>query len=65
MLDFKKEIQKYKPILEVEDVENSINSDEIKDMMDILKQLSNQKQDTNNRWGEIYCDIPYLRFCYR
>ncbi|MCI8805266.1 MAG: hypothetical protein HFE59_05120 [Clostridiales bacterium] len=49
MLDFKKEIQKYKPILEVEDVENSINSDEIKDMMDILKQLSNQKQDTNNR----------------
>ena len=49
MLDFKKEIQKYKPILEVEDVENSINSDEIKDMMDILKQLSNQNQDTNNR----------------
>ena len=49
MLDFKKEIQKYKTILEVEDVENSINSDEIKDMMDILKQLSNQKQDTNNR----------------
>ncbi len=49
MLDFKKEILKYKPILEVEDVESSINSDEIKDMMDILKQLSNQKQDTNNR----------------
>jgi len=49
MLDFKKEILKYKPILEVEDIENSINSDEIKDMMDILKQFSNQKQDSNNR----------------
>ncbi len=49
MLDFKKEILKYKPILEVEEIESSINSDEIKDMMDILKQFSGQKQGTNNR----------------
>lgn len=48
MIDFKKEILKYKPVLEVDDIENSINSDEIKDMMDILKQLSSQKHDINN-----------------
>ena len=39
MIDLKKEILKYKPVMEVEDVEGSISSDEIQDMMDILKQL--------------------------
>lgn len=42
MIDLKKEILKYKPVMEVEDVENSISSDEIQDMMDILKQFSKQ-----------------------
>ncbi len=42
MIDLKKEILKYKPVMEVEDVEGSISSDEIQDMMDILKQLSKQ-----------------------
>ena len=49
MIDFKKEILKYKPVMEVGEIENSINSNEIKDMMDILKQLSNQNKNTNNR----------------
>ncbi len=48
MIDFKKEIQKYKPIMEVDDIENSINSDETKDMMDILKQLLEQRKAVNN-----------------
>jgi len=49
MIDFRKEILKYKPVMEVDDIENSINSDEIKDMMDILKQLSNQNMSVKNR----------------
>ncbi len=48
MIDFKREIQKYKPIMEVDDIENSINSDETKDMMDILKQLLEQRKAVNN-----------------
>jgi len=48
MIDFKREIQRYKPVMEVDDIENSINSDEIKDMIDILTQLSNQKTIVNN-----------------
>ncbi len=48
MIDFKREIQRYKPVMEVDDIESSINSDEIKDMIDILTQLSNQKTIVNN-----------------
>lgn len=47
MIDFKTEISKYKPVLEVGDVETAINSDEIQDMMDLLKQLSKQTKTSS------------------
>ncbi len=49
MIDFKKEILKYKPVMEAEEIESSINSEEIQDLMDILKQLSGQNKLSNNR----------------
>ena len=49
MLDFKQEIQKYKPVMEVDDIENSIKSNEIEDMIDVLKQFSEKNKTNNNR----------------
>jgi len=41
MIDFKEEINKYKPVLSVDDVESVVN-DEVKDMMDLLQYLTKQ-----------------------
>ena len=41
MIDFKEEINKYKPVLSVDDVENVVN-DEVKDIMDLLQHLTRQ-----------------------
>lgn len=40
MIDFKSELNKFKPILEIDDVEDTIRNDEIQDVMDLLKQIS-------------------------
>lgn len=45
MIDFKEELKKYKPILEVDDIETSIQSDEIKDIEDLLQNLSKKLDD--------------------
>lgn len=42
MLDFKEEISKYKPILGVNEIEKSVNNDDVKDIMDLLAHLSKQ-----------------------
>lgn len=39
MIDFKTEISKYKPILGVDEVEESVQSDEIRDVMDLLQHI--------------------------
>jgi hypothetical protein len=39
MLDFKEELKKYSPILDVDDVEAAIESDEIQDIQDLLQNL--------------------------
>lgn len=39
MIDFKEELKKYTPILEIEGVETAIESDEIQDMEDLLQSL--------------------------
>ena len=41
MIDFKEEINKYKPVLSVEEVEGVVN-DEVKDMMDLLQYITKQ-----------------------
>jgi hypothetical protein len=40
MINFKEEIQKYKPVLEVEQVEDSVYSDEIEDLLEILQYMN-------------------------
>lgn len=40
MIDFKTEIKKYQPLLEIEEVEESIHSEEIKDIIDLLHQIT-------------------------
>lgn len=47
MIDFKKEIEKYNPVLEIDDIEDSIHSDEIQDIMDILIKMSERKINTD------------------
>lgn len=43
MIDFKKELENYKPINEIDDIEDLIANDELKDIMDLLRDLSNNK----------------------
>lgn len=48
MIDFNEEIKKYSPILGVDEIENSIQNDDIKDIIDILSQLTKEiKNDAN------------------
>jgi len=42
MINFDEEITKYKPILNLDEVESSMQSDEIKDMMDLLQYITDQ-----------------------
>ena len=42
MIDFKEEINKYKPILSVDDVETTVVNDEVKDIMDLLQYITKQ-----------------------
>ena len=46
MIDFKEEINKYKPIRTVEDVEEAVR-DEITDIMDLLQYISNKPTQTS------------------
>ena len=43
MINFKEELSKYKPILEIDEVEESLQNDELKDMMDLLGKLTDNK----------------------
>ena len=45
MIDFKEEINKYKPVLSVDEVESVVN-DEVRDMMDLLQYITSQMKDT-------------------
>jgi hypothetical protein len=45
MIDFKEEISKYKPVLTVEDVEDSVGG-EITDIMDLLQYISGKVSQT-------------------
>ncbi|MCL2753098.1 MAG: hypothetical protein FWE44_03005 [Defluviitaleaceae bacterium] len=46
MIDFKKEIKKFEPVLEIEDIEDGVMDDGAKDMMELLQFLF-AKQNKN------------------
>ncbi len=43
MLDFEEELKKFKPSLEVEDIEDAVYQEDMTDVMDLLKQVMEQK----------------------
>ena len=43
MLNFEEELKKFKPCLEVEDIEEAVYQEDLTDMTDILKEYIKQK----------------------
>ena len=44
MLDYEEELKKFKPSLEVDDIENAVYQEDLTDMADLLKQVMDQKK---------------------
>ena len=42
MLDYEEELKKFKPSLEVEDIEDAVYQEALSDMTDLLKQVMDQ-----------------------
>ena len=42
MLDYEEELKKFKPSLEVEDIEHAVYQEDLSDMTDLLKQVMDQ-----------------------
>lgn len=42
MLDFEEELKKFKPSLEVEDIEDAVYQEDMSDMTDLIKEIINQ-----------------------
>ena len=51
MIDFDEELEKYQPILEINEVEESIESDEMQDILDMLIYISKEK-DMSSTWSK-------------
>ena len=43
MIDFKEELSKFKPILEIDELEENLEDGGVKDMMDLLEKLTDNK----------------------
>ena len=44
MLNYEEELKKFKPSLEVEDIEEAVYQEDLSDMTDLLKQVMDQKK---------------------
>ncbi|MDM8236498.1 MULTISPECIES: hypothetical protein [Lachnospiraceae] len=44
MLDFEEELKKFKPSLEVEEIEDAVYQEDLSDVTDLLKQIMDQKK---------------------
>ncbi|WP_268874767.1 hypothetical protein [Clostridium sp. Marseille-P3244] len=44
MLDYEEELKKFKPSLEVEEIEDAVYQEDLSDMTDLLKQVMDQKK---------------------
>lgn len=44
MLDYEEELKKFKPSLEVEDIEEAVYQEDLSDMTDLLKQVMDQNK---------------------
>jgi hypothetical protein len=48
MFDFKKEISRYKPLHEIDEIEKVITENEIQDIIDMLKMVEDDKADNHS-----------------
>ena len=44
MLNFEEELKKFKPSLEVDDIEQAVYKEDLKDLTDILREMMEQKK---------------------
>ena len=44
MLNYEEELKKFRPSLEVEDIEDAVYQEDLSDMTDLLKQVIDQKK---------------------
>ncbi len=44
MLDYEEELKKFKPSLEIEDIEEAVYQEDLSDMSDLLKQVMEQNK---------------------
>ena len=49
MFDFKKEVNKFRPMTEVGDIENSILNNEVQDIMDLLRIAENNEPKSDKK----------------
>ena len=40
MIDFNEELKKYKPVLEIEELEDGVHANDVSDIMELLQHLS-------------------------
>lgn len=52
MINFNEEINKYSQILEIGEIEESIHSTELKDIMDMLSYIAKNKESENKTVAE-------------
>ncbi|MCI8630528.1 MAG: hypothetical protein HFE57_13740 [Firmicutes bacterium] len=58
MIDFKQELSKYQPILELERIEDSIHNSEVQDILDILQHLSKAANYSQNQQNQTVSNRP-------
>lgn len=49
MINFEEEIKKFKPSLEIEDVENAVYENEMQDIMDVMQMMMEQGNNNENQ----------------
>lgn len=49
MINFEEEIKKFKPSLEIENVENAVYENEMQDIMDVMQMMMEQGNNNENQ----------------
>ena len=47
MFDFKEELKKYQPILELDDIESNLQQSQMQDLLDIVQHLVKERKQTS------------------
>ncbi|WP_172674836.1 hypothetical protein [Cellulosilyticum ruminicola] len=48
MLDFDRELEKFKPMMDIEHIEEQLENETLEDMIDVLKSFGNSLNDTHS-----------------